>query len=141
MTFMNLRGIRSLIRYVTNKRAVFGYTDICDMPWKRLQSLLLSTRTEGDGNNSTSRPVRRDGQWNTIIAEELVPDDLIHQRQGTIVPADGAGVRRLIDAGSVHTHRGIRRCPNPGRQDRLCRHVGAGRRSHRGTIGRSCHDQ
>jgi magnesium-transporting ATPase (P-type) len=32
--------------------------------------------------------VRRDGQWNTINAEELVPDDLIHLRQGTIVPAD-----------------------------------------------------
>ena len=32
--------------------------------------------------------VRRDGQWNTISAEELVPDDLIHLRQGTIVPAD-----------------------------------------------------
>ncbi len=32
--------------------------------------------------------VRRDGQWNTISEEELVPDDLIHLRQGTIVPAD-----------------------------------------------------
>ena len=32
--------------------------------------------------------VRRDGQWNTISAEELVPDDLIHLRQGCIVPAD-----------------------------------------------------
>ncbi len=32
--------------------------------------------------------VRRDGQWNTISAEELVPDDLIHLRQGGIVPAD-----------------------------------------------------
>ena len=32
--------------------------------------------------------VRRDGQWNTIGAEDLVPDDLIHLRQGGIVPAD-----------------------------------------------------
>ena len=32
--------------------------------------------------------VRRDGQWNTISAEDLVPDDLIHLRQGGIVPAD-----------------------------------------------------
>ena len=32
--------------------------------------------------------VRRDGQWNTISAEELVPDDLVHLRQGGIVPAD-----------------------------------------------------
>ncbi|HUI06430.1 MAG TPA: plasma-membrane proton-efflux P-type ATPase [Verrucomicrobiae bacterium] len=32
--------------------------------------------------------VRRDGQWSTISAEELVPDDLVHLRQGGIVPAD-----------------------------------------------------
>ena len=32
--------------------------------------------------------VRRDGQWRTISAEELVPGDLIHLRQGGIVPAD-----------------------------------------------------
>jgi H+-transporting ATPase len=32
--------------------------------------------------------VRRDGQWQTIGAEDLVPDDLIHLRQGGIVPAD-----------------------------------------------------
>ncbi len=32
--------------------------------------------------------VRRDGQWTTISAEELVPDDLVHLRQGVIVPAD-----------------------------------------------------
>ncbi len=32
--------------------------------------------------------VRRDGQWQTISAEELVPDDVIHLRQGGIVPAD-----------------------------------------------------
>ncbi|MGO9245999.1 MAG: plasma-membrane proton-efflux P-type ATPase [Verrucomicrobiia bacterium] len=32
--------------------------------------------------------VRRDGQWNTINAEDLVPDDLVHLRQGGIVPAD-----------------------------------------------------
>ncbi len=32
--------------------------------------------------------VRRDGQWQTIGAEALVPDDLIHLRQGGIVPAD-----------------------------------------------------
>lgn len=32
--------------------------------------------------------VRRDGQWRTVGAEELVPDDVIHLRQGGIVPAD-----------------------------------------------------
>jgi H+-transporting ATPase len=32
--------------------------------------------------------VRRDGQWDTISAEDLVPGDLIHLRQGGIVPAD-----------------------------------------------------
>ena len=32
--------------------------------------------------------VRRDGEWRSIGAEELVPDDVIHLRQGGIVPAD-----------------------------------------------------
>jgi magnesium-transporting ATPase (P-type) len=32
--------------------------------------------------------VRRDGAWSTMSAEELVPGDVIHLRQGTIVPAD-----------------------------------------------------
>ena len=32
--------------------------------------------------------VRRDGEWQSIGAEELVPDDVIHLRQGGIVPAD-----------------------------------------------------
>ena len=32
--------------------------------------------------------VRRDGDWTTLRAEELVPGDVIHLRQGTIVPAD-----------------------------------------------------
>ena len=32
--------------------------------------------------------VRRDGKWRSIGAEELVPDDVIHLRQGGIVPAD-----------------------------------------------------
>jgi len=32
--------------------------------------------------------VRRGGQWHTVSAEELVPGDLIHLRQGGIVPAD-----------------------------------------------------
>ncbi|MDA8137602.1 MAG: plasma-membrane proton-efflux P-type ATPase [Desulfobacteraceae bacterium] len=32
--------------------------------------------------------VRRDGVWVTLPAEELVPGDIIHLRQGTIVPAD-----------------------------------------------------
>ena len=32
--------------------------------------------------------VRRDGAWTTLPAEELVPGDVIHLRQGTIVPAD-----------------------------------------------------
>ena len=32
--------------------------------------------------------VRRDGAWTTLPAEDLVPGDIIHLRQGTIVPAD-----------------------------------------------------
>ena len=32
--------------------------------------------------------VRRDGVWATFPAEDLVPGDLIHLRQGSIVPAD-----------------------------------------------------
>ncbi|MBI3849103.1 MAG: plasma-membrane proton-efflux P-type ATPase [Verrucomicrobia bacterium] len=32
--------------------------------------------------------VRRDGQWRDIAAEEVVPDDVVHLRQGVIVPAD-----------------------------------------------------
>ena len=32
--------------------------------------------------------VRREGEWRSIAAEELVPDDVIHLRQGGIVPAD-----------------------------------------------------
>ena len=32
--------------------------------------------------------VRRDGQWRTIAARELVPDDLIRVRLGDIIPAD-----------------------------------------------------
>jgi H+-transporting ATPase len=32
--------------------------------------------------------VRRDGAWTTLPAEELVPGDIIHLRQGSIVPAD-----------------------------------------------------
>lgn len=32
--------------------------------------------------------VRREGAWVTLSAEELVPGDVIHLRQGTIVPAD-----------------------------------------------------
>ncbi len=32
--------------------------------------------------------VRRDGEWRSIAAEEVVPDDVIHLRQGGIVPAD-----------------------------------------------------
>ena len=32
--------------------------------------------------------VRREGIWVTLPAEELVPGDVIHMRQGTIVPAD-----------------------------------------------------
>ena len=32
--------------------------------------------------------VRRDGQWRDVAAEELVPGDVVHLRQGTIVPAD-----------------------------------------------------
>ena len=40
--------------------------------------------------------VRRDGAWMSISSEELVPGDVIHLRQGGIVPAD---VR--IDTGSL----------------------------------------
>lgn len=32
--------------------------------------------------------VRRDGAWMTLPAEDLVPGDVIHLRQGSIVPAD-----------------------------------------------------
>jgi H+-transporting ATPase len=32
--------------------------------------------------------VRRDGTWTDLPAEELVPGDVVHLRQGTIVPAD-----------------------------------------------------
>ncbi len=32
--------------------------------------------------------VRRDGEWATLPAEDLVPGDVVHLRQGTIVPAD-----------------------------------------------------
>ena len=32
--------------------------------------------------------VRRDGAWTSLPAEELVPGDVVHLRQGTIVPAD-----------------------------------------------------
>lgn len=32
--------------------------------------------------------VRRDGQWASVPAEQLVPGDVIHLRQGTFVPAD-----------------------------------------------------
>jgi H+-transporting ATPase len=32
--------------------------------------------------------VRRDGAWTTVGAEELVPGDVLHLRQGGIVPAD-----------------------------------------------------
>ena len=35
-----------------------------------------------------SARVRRDGVWATLPAEDLVPGDVIHLRQGTIVPAD-----------------------------------------------------
>jgi len=40
--------------------------------------------------------VRRDGQWTTLPAEDLVPGDVIHLRQGGIAPAD---VR--VDEGSL----------------------------------------
>ena len=40
--------------------------------------------------------VRRDDEWTTVPAEQLVPGDIIHLRQGGIVPAD---VR--IDIGSL----------------------------------------
>ncbi len=40
--------------------------------------------------------VRRDNAWTTLPAEELVPGDVVHLRQGSIVPAD---VR--VDEGSL----------------------------------------
>ncbi len=40
--------------------------------------------------------VRRDGQWVTLPAENLVPGDVVHLRQGSIAPAD---VR--VDEGSL----------------------------------------
>lgn len=33
--------------------------------------------------------VKRDGQWGTIPAQEVVPGDLLHLRSGDIIPADG----------------------------------------------------
>ena len=42
--------------------------------------------------------VRRDGAWTTLPAEDLVPGDLIHLRQGSIVPADVT-----LDDGSLLT--------------------------------------
>jgi H+-transporting ATPase len=35
-----------------------------------------------------SARVRRDGEWTTLPVEQLVPGDLVHLRQGDIVPAD-----------------------------------------------------
>jgi hypothetical protein len=32
--------------------------------------------------------VRRDAAWPSLLAEELVPGDVVHLRQGTSVPAD-----------------------------------------------------
>ena len=32
--------------------------------------------------------VRRDGQWQALAAEELVPDDFVHVRMGDLMPAD-----------------------------------------------------
>ena len=32
--------------------------------------------------------VRRDGTWTSLPADGLVPGDVVHLRQGTIVPAD-----------------------------------------------------
>lgn len=40
--------------------------------------------------------VRRDGKWTDMPAEELVPGDVVHLRQGTIVPAD-----MRVDEGSL----------------------------------------
>jgi H+-transporting ATPase len=47
--------------------------------------------------------VRRDGEWKTISAEALVPDDVIHLRQGGIVPADVrlAGGSLLLDQSAL----------------------------------------
>lgn len=42
---------------------------------------------------TVSARVRRDGQWQVVAADALVPDDLVHLRVGDIVPADA----QLVD--------------------------------------------
>ena len=48
--------------------------------------------------------VRRDGKWRDIAAAEVVPDDVVHLRQGVIVPAD-VRIERLLARGQFRTHR------------------------------------
>ena len=75
--------------------------------------------------------VRRDGAWTSLPAEELVPGDVIHLRQGTIVPAD---VRLeegslLVDQSAL-TGESAAVSVEAG-QNRLCGIDGARRRGHR----------
>lgn len=41
--------------------------------------------------------VKRNGQWKTIEACELVPGDIISVKLGDIIPADGRLIRNLIE--------------------------------------------
>ena len=54
--------------------------------------------------------VRRDGVWTTVPAEEVAPGDVIHLRQGSIVPADVTLEDGSLLVEPIGAHGGIRRC-------------------------------
>jgi H+-transporting ATPase len=47
---------------------------------------------------ATQARVRRDGDWQTIPAEQVVPGDLIAVERGTVIPADGKVLTGTADA-------------------------------------------
>ena len=64
-------------------------------------SLLQENKAEGAlallrGRLAVRARVMRDGVWQEVSAQELVPDDLIHLRMGDLVPAD-----TLVSVGQV----------------------------------------